>query len=518
MSESFDAYHDWLGIAPKDQPPNHYRLLGIDLYEDKAKVIDSAVDRQMAHLRTFQTGPRAKHCEELLNKVSAGRVTLLDPEKKAAYDAELRDVLDAKPARAPLQVAQTLPLDVSVPSATLSFDTPQVHSTSSRRRENQKKGPPRMALAVGALLLGAVALIAAITMMGGGEEQRAQQPTNRPVVKEPPVRPPKSVALNTETEPGETTPPTATAGNFDEPLDIEPPQSETTGAATTQQTTQQDEQPANDPANTAPENNTPPENDPALKNDEAAESTEVASGDESPPDDSPRNRLPNDEPEPVAVNPEKRLAIPATAALKTAKTEIRSVFDLKAANDVESRIKLTQQILTTAMEAGNDPATQYAMLEIARDMSVHLGDYATAERVIDEMDKRFDVDAIAMRSKAVVRAMTAKVTADQRAKTASVGLALAKELQRADRYQEAATIIAAVVRLSGRLKNKQLAVAARQLTVENRGMAKQYEAVRGSRCAGDAQDDAQRHGGQRRGRQVLVFRQRRLGSRAGHVG
>ena len=31
--EHFDPYHDWLGIAPKDQPPNHYRLLGVDLFE-----------------------------------------------------------------------------------------------------------------------------------------------------------------------------------------------------------------------------------------------------------------------------------------------------------------------------------------------------------------------------------------------------------------------------------------------------------------------------------------------------
>ena len=85
MADSFDAYHQWLGIAPRDQPPNHYRLLGIDLYEEGANVIDSAADRQMAHLRTFQTGARGKLCEELLNRVSAARVLLLDAEQKAVY-------------------------------------------------------------------------------------------------------------------------------------------------------------------------------------------------------------------------------------------------------------------------------------------------------------------------------------------------------------------------------------------------------------------------------------------------
>ena len=32
----FDPYHQWLGIAPSDQPPNHYRLLGLQLFEPNA--------------------------------------------------------------------------------------------------------------------------------------------------------------------------------------------------------------------------------------------------------------------------------------------------------------------------------------------------------------------------------------------------------------------------------------------------------------------------------------------------
>lgn len=53
MSENFDAYYKWLGIPPEEQPPHHYRLLGIRLFEADADVIDAAADRQMAHLQTF---------------------------------------------------------------------------------------------------------------------------------------------------------------------------------------------------------------------------------------------------------------------------------------------------------------------------------------------------------------------------------------------------------------------------------------------------------------------------------
>ncbi len=57
--ESFDAYRKWLGIPREEQPPNHYRLLGIGLFESDVDVISNAADRQMAHVRSFQTG---RHC------------------------------------------------------------------------------------------------------------------------------------------------------------------------------------------------------------------------------------------------------------------------------------------------------------------------------------------------------------------------------------------------------------------------------------------------------------------------
>ena len=90
MSTAFDAYHKWLGIPPEDQPPNHYRLLGIHEFETDADVIANAADQRMAHLRSFQTSSHAGLSEKLLNEVAAARVYLLDTEKKAQYDMHLR--------------------------------------------------------------------------------------------------------------------------------------------------------------------------------------------------------------------------------------------------------------------------------------------------------------------------------------------------------------------------------------------------------------------------------------------
>ncbi|MGO9114455.1 MAG: hypothetical protein ACLP9L_35000 [Thermoguttaceae bacterium] len=93
MSEDFNPYYQWLGIPPCEQPPHHYRLLGIVLFENQLEVIESAADRQMAHLRTFQTGPRWVFSQKLLNEVAVAKVCLLNPQNKTAYDRWLRQNL-----------------------------------------------------------------------------------------------------------------------------------------------------------------------------------------------------------------------------------------------------------------------------------------------------------------------------------------------------------------------------------------------------------------------------------------
>ncbi len=67
MTEAFDPYRKWLGIPPEEQPPHHYRLLGVGTFEDDPDTIAIAADRQMAHLRTFQAGPHSALTQKLLN-------------------------------------------------------------------------------------------------------------------------------------------------------------------------------------------------------------------------------------------------------------------------------------------------------------------------------------------------------------------------------------------------------------------------------------------------------------------
>ena len=111
--EEFDPYYRWLGIGSEEQPANHYRLLGLRIFENNPDVIAEAADRQMSHLRTHQLGAHGALSQRLLNEISTARVCLLNPAKKAAYDATLA----ATPAGATKDARQVAAGATAIPPA-----------------------------------------------------------------------------------------------------------------------------------------------------------------------------------------------------------------------------------------------------------------------------------------------------------------------------------------------------------------------------------------------------------------
>ncbi len=134
MSESgepFDPYYHWLGIPPDEQPPSHYRLLGIQPLEENREVIQNAADRQMAHLRTFQSGPHSAASQKLLNEVSTARVCLLSTEKKAAYDQQLRAPVGTRRSATPPDPATAHRAAMNDRQNSARSATPEMQSTDS---------------------------------------------------------------------------------------------------------------------------------------------------------------------------------------------------------------------------------------------------------------------------------------------------------------------------------------------------------------------------------------------------
>jgi hypothetical protein len=140
VSEAFDPYYKWLGIPADEQPANHYRMLALRLFEHDRDVIEGAADRQMAHVRTFQSGPHSALSQKLLNELSAIRICLLTPVRKADYDATLRRQIDAARSTPGVAWPQTAP----IPKADLSTDhvAPQLfigdRAPSPRAGENTR--------------------------------------------------------------------------------------------------------------------------------------------------------------------------------------------------------------------------------------------------------------------------------------------------------------------------------------------------------------------------------------------
>ena len=117
MPESFDPYHRWLGIPPKEQPADHYRLLGLARFEDDPDVILEAADRTIADVRRYALGEHSELSQEILNELARARVCLRNTEKKREYDAQLRKKHAARKAAAVRARAQRQQIPVQPPLA-----------------------------------------------------------------------------------------------------------------------------------------------------------------------------------------------------------------------------------------------------------------------------------------------------------------------------------------------------------------------------------------------------------------
>lgn len=129
MSDSFDPYYKWLGIPPTEQPANHYRMLGLPPFESDLDVIENAADQRMAHVRKFQAGKNGALSQKVLNELSSVRVCLLNPEKKAAYDAKLKLERNG-PVATPAPARETRPATPQQPVTPAAANKPPITNLS----------------------------------------------------------------------------------------------------------------------------------------------------------------------------------------------------------------------------------------------------------------------------------------------------------------------------------------------------------------------------------------------------
>jgi hypothetical protein len=186
MDPKFDAYYQWLGIPPEEQPPHLYRLLGLRLFESNPDVIEQAADRQMAHVRTHQGGRHSLLSQAMLNELAAAKLCLLNSKKKEMYDQELKQaLLELKRNRQPPPVESPAPPapPVQEPPDPPLLSAPKHRSASSPdilapRPPQERRPPPEaprrtaasispvLVLAIGGLLLAVGVAVFVISRSG----------------------------------------------------------------------------------------------------------------------------------------------------------------------------------------------------------------------------------------------------------------------------------------------------------------------------------------------------------------
>lgn len=222
--EDLDPYRKWLGIPPADQPPDHYRLLGIGRFEDDPDTISNAADRQMTHLRTFQTGPHSALSQKLLNEIAAARLCLLDRAKKAGYDGELHARQAARSAQPVRQVPIAAPIQAGRPLSSLPLDEVGPPAQAARATQLTRHARPvrrssaPMFAAGAAVLLAIVTAIALVARSDGeskveesiADEIRTnrseEKPSDAVTAVEPPTSQPRDAAASESSAPDVSTP------------------------------------------------------------------------------------------------------------------------------------------------------------------------------------------------------------------------------------------------------------------------------------------------------------------------
>jgi hypothetical protein len=205
---NFDPYWKWLGISPTEpRPLSYYRLLGISLFENDTDVIALNADKQLEHLRKFSGGQQGEQAEQLINELTRAKLTLLNRDRKAAYDQQLNQqfhrpvapVMAAQPAFVPqFQPAPSIPQFVTQSSSgktSLSSTTPASNAT------------PWMILASSVAVLGIVIALVVNKFSGSDETDNSTQTVakndsdKKSPAKSPTKAKPKTTPTTTPAEP-----------------------------------------------------------------------------------------------------------------------------------------------------------------------------------------------------------------------------------------------------------------------------------------------------------------------------
>ncbi|MFP6762597.1 MAG: hypothetical protein VB858_03230, partial [Planctomycetaceae bacterium] len=457
MSE-FDPYRKWLGIRPEEQPPHHYRLLGITLYEDDPDVIDAAVEQRVAFLQNCAGGEHLKLSQKILNEVADARNVLCDQKKKAAYDASLKTdsrLAESFPQgirrRPENRTAQRKPVltgqkstgledaaESGLPVFTQPVATsgPQLTVSGQQRRRHRRSSG-----LICAAVLGAAATAGLIWWaFRGASAEHVDEASGNSAGK--PVATDTTSADTTDSRSPEAkhTGDNANA-QVQSPMEVSEPNPASQAATSVK------------PATGAETLTSPPQPDVAG---EPPEATRVS-------------------PLLVSAPPVKRLPAPGTTELQIALDELRSRFAESYA-DPKGRPALITRLTLLAKDATDQPAIQCAAWSEAASLAAVSGDATVAFLTLDRLTGRFDAAFFELKDK-VFQGLQRKREMSIAPQLVVFGFELVDDLIDADQYEAAATALGRVRNVSVRIKDARLLELADYLKTRIRTLGRGFNGI-----------------------------------------
>jgi len=555
MTGQFDPYRTWLGIPPERQPPNHYELLGIPLFEEDPTVITHAADQRMGFLRTFQAGPHQKESQRLLNEVAAARVCLLNAKKKAAYDRKLRARLAASKTSAPHDAGAAparkpapRPLPLAGGSGPAAPATPGGSRAVSSAAE--RAGIMRIArfAAAGfalAVLVGAGVAIwrsqqpeqtadrqpmetppsqdqthpvptpAEQTTPGAGEQPPAVGASTQPGGQETgqqvgPGGPASPKAPSTH-PPAETSQPDAAQGGAagaSEPTRQQSGQATETTSAPGAEASQQPGAAVHAPEGTEEASGVteqPGEQQPSGESPSSPEQQQAQSSEQttSGPNEQPPDSVAEQEPggavdasgsEAGVASPPVKLPVPDQAQQAELRKRLDEIYDLDAHRTAEQRVELAQRLLRLSEATDLKPAEKFVVLRSAAELAVSAGELNWAFDRLEQMGQDFEFDVLGAKAFFFEKAAGRLLKPEALRELVDLAGQLAEQAVSARRFDLAMGVADAAYKASGDVSDRQVRKEAYELCTEMTRLKRQWEAAQRARARLEQNpDDADAH-------------------------
>ena len=388
----FDPLHKWLGIPPSEQPPNHYRLLGITLFESDPEVIDAAADRQLAFLHGLANGEHAELAEEISNQVSRARIQLLVEQKKSEYDDSLRGLQTDSTLSSTADAQPTAPLAPTAPRADEATDSPQV-TTPHVQRPPQPQEPRhdtvstawRLSVVPGLLLIAVLvgAIVIAKLWLDPNHTNHMEAVGGPDDVADTITDPHESDSAIADTENGVANSPAPQpefASSSEHPTSWPQPQIAETQPQTSHVTLL--------PQPNAPA--APPVSPPDIK-------PQPGSTDQNSFVDS--MNLPEPDLDEIFGPPFDPL--PTVSQVKQKMAAVRELYEqqYRSSKTRRQKLDLANEMLWAAEKAEDDPHGQFAMMRVARDIFIGEDDFDQAMRAVRKIKEHFpNVDEVKLKS------------------------------------------------------------------------------------------------------------------------